>query len=155
MHYLSPKDDGRPSVLLESFVCLIQNPSGALSSLTLARNEVEWNIVAVYRAASEMQIISRCCHDFIIKGKNFSKRCCTYSKGDVLYTRPKEDKKMELSKYELYIIECALKSYASKFEEWIDHDIQVGDTKYAKLEALALTNIREITEKIIAEKETK
>lgn len=60
---------------------------------------------------------------------------------------------MKLSKYELYIIECALKSYASKFEEWIDHDINVGDTKYAKLEALALTNIRELTDKVIAEKE--
>ena len=62
---------------------------------------------------------------------------------------------MELSKYELYIIEHALKSYASKFEKWIDHDIHVGDTKYAELETLALTNIREITDKVIAEKETK
>ena len=60
---------------------------------------------------------------------------------------------MELSKYELYIIECALKSYASKFEEWIDHDTQVGDTKFVKLEALALTNIKELTDKVIAEKE--
>ena len=60
---------------------------------------------------------------------------------------------MELSKYELYIIECALKSYASKFENWIDHDTQVGDTKYVKLETLALVNIREIIDKVIAEKE--
>ena len=60
---------------------------------------------------------------------------------------------MELSKYELYIIECALKSYASKFEEWIDHDTQVRDIRYVELETYALVNIRKITDKVIAEKE--
>ena len=58
-------------MLLPSFVSLVQNPGGGLSSLTLAWNEIERYIVSVYGTASEMEIVTRYCHAIIIKVKIF------------------------------------------------------------------------------------
>lgn len=60
---------------------------------------------------------------------------------------------MNFSKYDLCLIESALKSYASKIESWIDHDIHVGDIKLVNIESLLLTNVKELTDKVINEKE--